>query len=1008
MSLTLTEEELSTVKENNYRFIFCLGLPCCGKESQVEKISNEFKYSKLSLKSLIEMEITSDSELGKILKESQSKSEPIKSEYITTVLVHGILQIPKNSTILIDGFPLNLEDALYFEQNISQIELILKFNGTEETLTKNLQENPENYPDIKLEDLPKLIENCNKNLKNIEDFYGPYCIIRDIDINNKTSGEINAIAKQCLYPTIYSIIGKRYSGKTELSNVLHFRTGIKLIDFNEFLKNEDISKRISDNEFVVSSFINYLRQIRDIRVMIEDFPKNKEQYTYFVNNCKEFEKIIFLKADNSTCLERLNKIPLNDKNYIKSSELNKLLYEFDQNKDFHDFLKNKAKYSEVNVNNHKILTIERMVKQLQPYCAFIETEKDSNAKEELFRKLNEKYGYKEIAIGKIIEKAIMRKLIEKNENNEYSLDQKIKLFRPIFFSEKNKKIILNSFPTNMEELKAFEENLCYISKYIVLSQNHTLNKINNVDSMAVYCCKNNILTTLNPKNLIDYKIEECLDMTKDVNIVYGLPNSGKTTIAKHLKTKYNYELLDFKELIEKVKKTKIDPENPDAEPEITFNDLVNYLKDYLTKLPLNKKIVIDNIFIPGGGDGFLIDTFEKATEIINIFGNFRNLYEIDVPEKILMDKYKTKEGITEEVTDEQKNAFEETLEIPKKLLEIIKKASANIIKVKCEEPPEKSIKLFDSQYNVNVILLKHEYDICLEKSLSLFCARNRVLYVNVPKLIYNHFYENDEEAKKLESAYGKKVLLEKCKDESNFDELVFYKYNPIHFERDLVLQLILNYIVKNSKTIEESGNFVLLTGYLNYDLLENKEEPYNLPLLEIKNILEIGELTSFIQITRKDIKLEEDEKAVQEVIEPKPKIKKEGEEEQPEEPPAEEEVNKFKPEDFAWTSYDGIPRNYVQILKRLKNFPIKIIEASDTCREELIKALGNHLDNFMNKDELKYKGVITLIKINGDVPKETIEAVNKVSKFVEGRREADGNKKGSKDKNKAGAIYEVL
>ena len=1007
----LTETELSTIKENNYRFIFCIGPPCSGKESQVEKISNEFKYSKLSLNSLIEMEITSDSELGKILKEYQSNSEIIKPEHVTSVLVRGILQIPKNSTILIDGFPLNLEDALYFEQNIAQIELILKFNGNEETLTKNLQENPENYPNIKIEDLPKLIENSNKDLKKIEDFYSSYSIVRNIDINNKTSGEINSIAKQCLYPNIYSIIGKRYSGKTELSNVIHIRTGITLIDFNQFLKREDISKRLNDNEFVVTSFINYLRKMRELRVLVEDFPQNKEQYIYFVNNCKEFEKIIFLQADNSTCLERLNKIPLNDKNYIKSSELNKLLYEFEQKKDFFDFLKKKAKFDEVNVNNHKILIVKRMVKQLQPYCAFIETQGDSNAKEELFSKLHEKYGYKEISLVKIIEKAILRKIIEKNENNDYSLEQKIKLIRPILYSEGNKKLILNTFPTDMNELTAFEENLCYISKYIVLSENHTLNKINNVDSMAVYCCKNNILTTLNPKNLIDYKIEECLDMTKDVNIVYGLPNSGKTTIARHLKTKYNYELLDFKELIEKVKKTKVDPENPDAEPEINFTDLVNYLKEYITNLPLNKKVVIDNIFIPGGADGFLIDSLEKATEIINIIGNFRNLYEIDVPEKVLMDKYKAKEGITEEITDEQKVAFEETLEIPKKLLDVIKKVSANNIKVKCEEPAEKSIKLFDSQYNVNIIILKHEYDICLEKSLSLFCARNRVLYVNVPKLIYNHFYENDEEAKKLESAYGKKKLLETCKDENNFDELVFYKYNPINFERDLVLQLIGNYIVKNSKTIEESGNFVLLSGYLNYDLLENKDEPYNLPLLELKNILELGELTSFIQLTRKDIKLEEDEKAVQEIVEKKPKVKKEGEEgeeQQPEEPPAEEEVNKFKPEDFAWTSYDGVPRNYVQILKRLKNFPVKIIEASDTCREELIKALGNHLDNFMNKDELKYRGVITIIKINGDVPKETIEAVNKVSKFVEGRREADGMKNRSKDKNKAGAIYEVL
>ena len=324
--------------------------------------------------------------------------------------------------------------------------------------------------------------------------------------------------------------------------------------------------------------------------------------------------------------------------------------------------------------------------------------------------------------------------------------------------------------------------------------------------------------------------------------------------------------------------------------------------------------------------------------------------------------------------------------------------------------------MFDSQYNVNIIILKHEYDIGLEKSLQLFCARNRVLYVNVPKLIYSHFYENDEEAKKLESVYGKKKLNETCKDPENFDELVYYKYNPINFERELVLSLISNYIVKNSKIIEDSGNYVLLSGYLNYDLLENPDEPYNLPLLELKSIMELGELTSFIQITRKDIKLEEDEKPVQVVIEKnKTKDKKEGEEggeeEKPEEeaPPEEEGANKFKPENFAWTTYDGVPRNYVQILKRLKNFPVKIIEGSDTCREELIKALGNHLDNFMNKEELKYKGMITIIKINGEVPKETTEAVNKVSKFVEGRREADGIGKGknAKDKNTA-AIYEIL
>ena len=66
-------------------------------------------------------------------------------------------------------------------------------------------------------------------------------------------------------------------------------------------------------------------------------------------------------------------------------------------------------------------------------------------------------------------------------------------------------------------------------------------------------------------------------MTKDINILYGMPQSGKTTMAKHFKEKYSFDLLDSKELIDKVKKSKIDLENPDTEPEVTFPDLKNGL-----------------------------------------------------------------------------------------------------------------------------------------------------------------------------------------------------------------------------------------------------------------------------------------------------------------------------------------------------------------------------------------------------------------------------------------------
>ena len=78
---------------------------------------------------------------------------------------------------------------------------------------------------------------------------------------------------------------------------------------------------------------------------------------------------------------------------------------------------------------------------------------------------------------------------------------------------------------------------------------------------------------------------------------------------KYFKEKYSFELLNLKELIEKVKKTKIDPEDPDAEQEVTFPDLKNGLQKYIDNEIKNKRIIIDNFFKQNSLEYFLIDTY---------------------------------------------------------------------------------------------------------------------------------------------------------------------------------------------------------------------------------------------------------------------------------------------------------------------------------------------------------------------------------------------------------------
>ena len=233
MSSLNFNQDLQTMKSKNYRLIFFIGLPGCNKESQIEKISQEYKYSIICLEKLICQEIISDSELGKQLNEYKSQKNPVPSDLLVSFLVHQITNC-ESKTVLIDGFPSNLKDALYFEQNVQPIEMIIKFNATEETLIQNLNEIGDKIMDNP-EELKNIFNKMNKDLNVIDNFYSPYSIIKDIDINGKTIGEINILTKQCLYPTIYSIIGKRYSGKTELGKILEEHMGIKLIDFNTFL-----------------------------------------------------------------------------------------------------------------------------------------------------------------------------------------------------------------------------------------------------------------------------------------------------------------------------------------------------------------------------------------------------------------------------------------------------------------------------------------------------------------------------------------------------------------------------------------------------------------------------------------------------------------------------------------------------------------------------------------------------------------------------------------------------
>ena len=80
-------------------------------------------------------------------------------------------------------------------------------------------------------------------------------------------------------------------------------------------------------------------------------------------------------------------------------------------------------------------------------------------------------------------------------------------------------------------------------------------------------------------------------------------------------------------------------------------------------------------------------------------------------------------------------------------------------------------------------------------------------------------------------------------------------------------------------------------------------------------------------------------------------------------------------------------------------FPVNVIK-SENCRDDLIKIIKTHLDNFRKKSENNYEGMISVINVGNDVGEENDKNVNElcnIDVYVE--EPEDNEKENEKEKN---------
>lgn len=382
------KEDINALKKRNVKLKFLVGLTGSGKATQAIKVQQEFGITHICTTDLVKEESQKNTTIGTTLKDHMSKGTLIPTEIIAYILLRKLVNT-EGKTFLISGFPRTLDQALYIEKHLQEVNFILYFNLPENKAPQRIKEKYKN--NIKDDAVEKRINEFKTNTIPMINFYRRFGVIRDIN----AEGNVNQVyrsVKESLLPEIYCIIGKRYSGKSTIAKALAERLGMNYICFEDFLKTPNIQKRASDDEYIIKNFLDLLREENSRRVIIEDFPRTENQYKLFIKNGKNISKVYKLNAEDYIVSERMMSLGKNHPNYVGCTKLKEELDAY-QSYNVSMFLKNTPDLvKEFDVNNYFKLDYQELLNQIKPKVLLVGGP-DSDIKQKLIDTFIQEKGY---------------------------------------------------------------------------------------------------------------------------------------------------------------------------------------------------------------------------------------------------------------------------------------------------------------------------------------------------------------------------------------------------------------------------------------------------------------------------------------------------------------------------------------------------------------------------------------------------------------------------------------
>ncbi|CAG9321113.1 unnamed protein product [Blepharisma stoltei] len=848
------------------RIIFVTGGPGTGKGTQCAVLVEEYGFMHISIGDLMRHEIRSGSEEGQNIKAIVQSGNLVPKELTVTLLMKA-LKSTSAHTVLIDGFPRSVDQAVYLEQMGLKINYLLHFDtNKEDVLLNRLIERGKTSgrADDNEETIVKRFRVYKAESLPVLQLYEPFGIVRKVDCL-ATIPEVFHRAVCTLRPELLFVAGSKFSGKTTLSKILAERYYYYYMSLDSILviKREGQKVKITDDEEIARRLAKKLQKLKHhTRVLVDGFPKNLAQAQLFEGLLGAPNKVIYLHCPRDMCQNRQLSLGKKSENYISSTQFSQLY-----NQSIFGSAELIAYYKKTTLLHELDSGVDlehlrlRAGDAIEPEVVMVRGEIKFP-----FLKYLENSGYKLVNATNLMDlwknaRGLSRAQYETDFDDPETIDV---LLNMIYSGNATLKFALYNFAVkNLNLISEFEKRVCKIRKIYYI---HTNSWPNIADPVSEYYYTTGRLIRLKLNEIpnvkeINENYEEAIKYEIGIQsppekswliFVSGPSLSGRTTVTNSL-VELGFRTLDFTSIIEETK-TRLSTEE-DAKEELTFMEIISGIKEDLKKNPY-QPVVIDGILPPevllakdplypvpeiGEEDEEGLNYDEKPILHARVsstvyryklfYSSFNVLSAIELrcsmPELEKRARIKFELQEEDDLTSEQRSEILESWMIAERVSETTTLNPVKIPERLVIETDTRSLaenkKLLGHYFKRKVILVQSAYKAGYE-AIKKFCWKNQLYYIDFDLELKLAAQETDEIGIRLQSGENLEnikfeILLRRVKKVQNRHKFVVLAGFPLKMDEH-------NTILEELVRIE--GLIGSLYAFINFD-----ESTYEAEIAEI-------------------------------------------------------------------------------------------------------------------------------------------------------------------------------